>query len=63
MLRSAGNIAILKSEVMKKTILLLDDKESIAKVVAVYLSGEYDVVYFDNALKGFSGYRRGISPI
>ena len=48
MLRSAGNIAILKSEVMKKTILLLDDKESIAKVVAVYLSGEYDVVYFDN---------------
>ncbi len=48
---------------MKKTILLLDDKESIAKVVAVYLSGEYDVVYFDNALKGFSGYRRGISPI
>ena len=52
MLRSVGNIAILKSEVMKKTILLLDDKESIAKVVAVYLSGEYDVVYFDNALKG-----------
>ena len=44
MLRSAGNIAILKSEVMKKTILLLDDKESIAKVVAVYLSGENDVV-------------------
>ena len=40
MLRSAGNIVILKSEVMKKTILLLDDKESIAKVVAVYLYGE-----------------------
>ena len=62
MLRSAGNIAILKSEVMKKTILLLDDKESIAKVVAVYLSGEYDVVYFDNALKGIQWLQEGNKP-
>ena len=59
MLRSAGNIAILKSEVMKKTILLLDDKESIAKVVAVYLSGEYDV---DNALKGIQWLQEGNKP-
>mgnify|MGYP002590185051 CR=1 FL=1 len=47
---------------MKKTILLLDDKESIAKVVAVYLSGEYDVVYFDNALKGIQWLQEGNKP-
>ena len=53
---------IIKSGVMKKTILLLDDKESIAKVVAVYLSGEYDVVYFDNALKGIQWLQEGNKP-
>ena len=62
MLRSAGNIAILKSEVMKKTILLLDDKESIAKVGAVYLSCECYVVYVDNSCKGIQWLQEGNKP-
>ncbi len=28
-------------------------------MVAVYLSGEYDVVYFDNALKGIQWLQEG----
>ena len=37
---------------MKKKILILDDKETIAKVIAIYLASEFDLIYFDNALKG-----------
>ena len=40
---------------MKKKILLLDDKETIAKVVYFYLAGDYDFIYFENALKEAKG--------
>lgn len=33
---------------MKKKIVLIDDKPTIAKIVAVYLSDDYDIEYFDN---------------
>lgn len=47
---------------MNKKILLLDDKETIAKVVAYCLSSEYDLVYFDNALKGLVWLQEGNIP-
>ena len=34
-----------------KKIVLIDDKASIAKVVAIYLSKEYDFTYFENPIK------------
>lgn len=33
---------------MKKKIILIDDKPTIATIVAVYLSEDYDIEYFDN---------------
>lgn len=62
MLRSAGNIADFKIGSYEENDFAFDDKESIAKVVAVYLSGEYDVVYFDNALKGIQWLQEGNKP-
>lgn len=47
---------------MKKKILLLDDKETIAKVISVYLSAEYDLVYLNNALKGIQWLHDGNIP-
>ena len=37
-----------------KSILLLDDKETIAKLISVYLSSEFEIIYFDNAVKGYT---------
>lgn len=51
-----------KVTIMKKRILLLDDKESIAKVISIYLSSEYNFVYFDNALKGIKWLLEGNMP-
>lgn len=47
---------------MKKRILLLDDKDSIAKVISIYLSSEYDFVYYDNAVKGIQWLQEGNIP-
>lgn len=47
---------------MRKRILLLDDKETIAKVVKIYLSADYDFIYFDNALKGIKWLMDGNIP-
>lgn len=47
---------------MKKRILILDDKESIAKVIAMYLSSEYDFTYFDNPIKGIAWLQDGNTP-
>lgn len=39
---------------MKKQVLIVDDKESIAKVITIYLGEEYDVVFFDNPVKAIA---------
>lgn len=43
---------------MKKKILLIDDKASIAKVVSIYLGKEYDFTYCENpnknAIEGYT---------
>lgn len=47
---------------MKKKILLVDDKESIAKIVSIYLSSEYDFIYFDNPVKSIAWLQEGNIP-
>lgn len=47
---------------MKKQILILDDKASIAKVIAIYLSSEYDFIYFENPIKGIAWLQEGNVP-
>lgn len=47
---------------MKKRILLLDDKETIAKVISIYLSSDYEFVYFNNAIKGIQWLQQGNIP-
>lgn len=41
----------LKEKFMRK-ILIIDDKEAIAKVIANYFKDEYDCIYCENPLKG-----------
>lgn len=47
---------------MKKRVLILDDKESIGKILTIYLSSEYECTYFDNALKGIDWLLAGHTP-
>lgn len=47
---------------MGKTILLIDDKEAIAKVLKVYFLPEYDIVYFNNPIKGIYWLEEGNVP-
>ena len=42
-----------------KTIVLVDDKESIAKVIAYYISKEFNIKYFNNPLKAMAGLQDG----
>ena len=49
---------------MKKKILILDDKETIAKVLSIYLMSDYDVQWLPDGLQGVkwlqAGKRRGL---
>ncbi|MEN9918745.1 MAG: hypothetical protein RL662_1181 [Bacteroidota bacterium] len=47
---------------MRKQVLIVDDKESIAKVISVYLLEEYDVTYFENPLKAIAWMEGGNMP-
>jgi DNA-binding response OmpR family regulator len=47
---------------MKKSILVLDDKPSIGKVIALYLSAEYDFHYFENPISGIKWLQEGNMP-
>lgn len=42
--------------------MLIDDKPSIAKVVSVYLSQDYDFVYFEHPLKAIEWLQGGEFP-
>ncbi len=46
----------------KKKLLILDDKIAIAKIITVYLSSEYDIVYFDTPVKGLDWLYKGNTP-
>ncbi|MEG0518743.1 MAG: response regulator [Bacteroidales bacterium] len=47
---------------MKKKVVIVDDKESIAKVISFYLSVEYDFTYFENPLKAIAWLQQGTIP-
>lgn len=47
---------------MKKKVVIVDDKESIAKVISFYLSAEYDFTYFENPLKAIAWLQQGTIP-
>ena len=47
---------------MKKKIVLIDDKISIAKVVSIYLSSEYELIYFENPIKAIEWLQKGDMP-
>ena len=44
---------------MKKKILILDDKETIAKVLSIYLMSEYDVQWLPDGLQGVKWLQAG----
>jgi len=47
---------------MKKQILIVDDKESIAKILSIYLSPDFDLTWFDNPIKGIAWLQEGNIP-
>lgn len=47
---------------MKKKILILDDKESIAKIISIYLQAECSSVWLPNADKGIQWLEDGNIP-
>ena len=47
---------------MKKNILILDDKKTIANVIAIYLSNEYDITYLENPILGIQWLQEGNIP-
>lgn len=47
---------------MKKKILLIDDKVTIGKVVAIYLGKEYDFVYKENPILAIEWLHEGNMP-
>lgn len=46
----------------KKTILIIDDKPTIAKIVSIYLSKDYNFIYFESPIKAISWLQEGILP-
>ena len=47
---------------MKKKILILDDKETIAKVLSIYLMSDYDVQWLPDGIQGVKWLQNGNSP-
>lgn len=45
-----------------KKIVLIDDKEAIAKVVSIYLSKEYNFIYFQDPIAAISWLQEGEIP-
>ncbi len=47
---------------MKKKILILDDKETMVKVMSHYLASDFDCLSFDNPVKGLEWLHEGNMP-
>lgn len=52
---------IIKND-MKKRILILDDKETIAKVLSIYLMAEYDCIWLQDGVQGMKWLQEGNLP-
>lgn len=46
----------------KKQVVLIDDKETIGKVVGIYLGKDYDFIYFENPVKAIEWLTEGNRP-
>lgn len=46
----------------KMKVLIVDDKESIAKILSVYLGAEFDCVYFENPPEALQWLQEGNMP-
>lgn len=47
---------------MKKKILILDDKETIAKILSIYLMADYDCIWLSDGLQGMKWLQEGNTP-
>ena len=47
---------------MKKKILILDDKVSIAKVISIYLIAEYECIWLPDGMQGVKWLQEGNTP-
>ena len=47
---------------MRKRILVLDDKETIAKVLSIYLVSDYDCIWLPNGVQGMKWLQEGNIP-
>jgi DNA-binding response OmpR family regulator len=47
---------------MKPLIMLVDDRPEIAKVISMYLKGNYDTVYFDSVIGAMAYLQQGNLP-
>lgn len=59
------NFAKMKNhnfKIMRKRILVLDDKETIAKVLSIYLMSDYDCVWLPNGVQGMKWLQEGNIP-
>ena len=57
-----GYLAAKYNSYMKKKILILDDKETIAKVLSIYLMSDYDVQWLPDGLQGVKWLQAGNTP-
>ena len=58
-----GYLAANYNSYMKKKILILDDKETIAKVLSIYLMSDYDVQWLPDGLQGVKWLQAGNTPL
>ena len=47
---------------MRKKILILDDKETIAKVLSIYLTSDYDCTWLPDGIQGMKWLQEGNVP-
>lgn len=47
---------------MRKKILIVDDQPSIAKIISIFLSGDFEIVYFPNPIQAIQWLREGNLP-
>lgn len=47
---------------MKKQIIIVDDKESVAKIISIYLADDCNITYFENPLKAIAWLEEGHIP-
>lgn len=58
----SGTRLLSREKLVKKHILIIDDKIAIAKIISLYLSQEYTFTYFDTPVKAIEWLFEGNKP-